>query len=44
MKRLFDEAHDRHVRIMFNDHPQPKGANGLDPVEMDYRYAGLSGC
>jgi len=43
MKRLFQEAHDRHVRIMFNDHPQPKGANGLDPVEMDYRYAGLSG-
>jgi alpha-glucosidase (family GH31 glycosyl hydrolase) len=43
MKRLFQEAHDRHVRILFNDHPQPKGANGLDPVEMDYRCAGLSG-
>ncbi len=43
MTRFFQEAHARHARIMFNDHPQPVAATALDPVELQFRYAGLAG-
>jgi len=43
MKRFFQEAHAKHVRIMFNDHPEPKVDSGLAQTELQYRYDGLSG-
>jgi alpha-glucosidase (family GH31 glycosyl hydrolase) len=42
MERFFQEAHAKHVRIMFNDHPQPVSKTALDPKELDYRYDNLS--
>ncbi|HUJ09088.1 MAG TPA: TIM-barrel domain-containing protein [Verrucomicrobiae bacterium] len=43
MTRFFQRAHAKHVRVMFNDHPEPKAARALDPVELKFRYDGLSG-
>jgi hypothetical protein len=43
MTRFFQEAHAKQVRVMFNDHPEPKASSGLDPIELKFRYAGLSG-
>jgi hypothetical protein len=43
MARFIREAHEKNVRVLFNDHPEPTGANGLDPAEMKFRYDGLSG-
>jgi hypothetical protein len=43
MARFIREAHAKNVRVLFNDHPQPTGVNGLDPAEMKFRYDGLSG-
>lgn len=42
MRRFIQEAHAKNVRVLFNDHPEPKG-NGLNPVEMNFRFDGLSG-
>ncbi len=42
MERFFSEAHAKHVRIMFNDHPEPVAKTALDPKELDYRYDNLS--
>jgi alpha-glucosidase (family GH31 glycosyl hydrolase) len=42
MERFFREAHAKHVRIMFNDHPEPVAKTALDPKELDYRYDNLS--
>ncbi|MGH7951021.1 MAG: TIM-barrel domain-containing protein [Limisphaerales bacterium] len=42
MRRFIQEAHAKNVRVLFNDHPEPKG-NGVSPVEMNFRYGGLSG-
>ena len=42
LPRFFKEAHDQHVRIMFNDHPEPVAEAALDPKEMDYRFNHLS--
>ena len=42
MKRFFREAHAKHVRIMFNDHPEPVAKTALDAKELDYRYDNLS--
>ena len=33
---FFRAAHDRHVHVMFNDHPEPQAA-ALDPAELNYR-------
>jgi hypothetical protein len=41
--RFFDEAHAKHVRVMFNDHPEPVSKQSLDPVELEYRFNGLKG-
>jgi alpha-glucosidase (family GH31 glycosyl hydrolase) len=40
--RFLQEAHDRHVHVMFNDHPEPVSQVSLDPKELDFRYDGLS--
>ena len=42
MRRFLAEAHAKNVRVMFNDHPEPKDSS-LKPLEMNYRYEGLSG-
>ena len=41
--RFLQEAHDKHVRVMFNDHPEPVSQVALDAKELDYRFDGLSG-
>ena len=43
MRRFFQEAHEKNVRVMFNDHPEPVSTNSLDPVESQYRSKALSG-
>jgi alpha-glucosidase (family GH31 glycosyl hydrolase) len=43
LPRFFQEAHDKHVHVMFNDHPEPVAKTPLDPAELDYRFNGLSG-
>jgi alpha-glucosidase (family GH31 glycosyl hydrolase) len=40
--RFLQEAHDKHVHVMFNDHPEPVSQVSLDPKELDFRYNGLS--
>ncbi|HTQ52491.1 MAG TPA: TIM-barrel domain-containing protein [Candidatus Acidoferrales bacterium] len=42
VERFFQEAHAKHVRIMFNDHPEPSARTALDPKELNYRYDNLS--
>ena len=42
MTRFMNSAHAKNVRIMFNDHPEPR-ASGLDPVEVTFRNNGLRG-
>ena len=42
MERFFREAHAKHVRIMFNDHPEPVSKTALDPQELAYRYDNLA--
>lgn len=41
MARFTARAHERQVRIMLNDHPEPKGAHALDPAELRFRRDGL---
>lgn len=41
--RFLQEAHDKHVHVMFNDHPEPVSQVSLDEKELDFRYDGLSG-
>jgi alpha-glucosidase (family GH31 glycosyl hydrolase) len=43
LRRFFQEAHAKHAHVMFNDHPEPVAKTALDPEELNYRYAGLSG-
>lgn len=42
MPRFIREAHDRHVHLMFNDHPDPKAKTATDPQELDFRWKGLT--
>lgn len=42
LPRFFSEAHSSHVRVMFNDHPEPVGTSALDPAEVTYRYTNLT--
>ncbi len=42
MERFLASAHDRNVRVMLNDHPEPLG-EALDPDELQLRYEGLTG-
>lgn len=41
MAGFLRQAHERNVRVMFNDHPEPQAA-ALDPKELQYRYDGLT--
>lgn len=41
--RFLQEAHDKHVHVMFNDHPEPVSQVALDSKELYYRFDGLSG-
>ena len=41
MARFVRMAHDRNIRVMLNDHPEPKGTCALDPAELRYRREGL---
>lgn len=45
LPRFFREAHAKDVKVMFNDHPEPldTSVSVLDPKELAFRYAGLSG-
>jgi alpha-glucosidase (family GH31 glycosyl hydrolase) len=40
MTQFISDAHNKNVRIVFNDHPEPQG-NVLDYVEVQYRNNGL---
>ncbi len=41
MERFIRRAHGQDVRIMLNDHPEPKGKSALDPEELRFRQQGL---
>lgn len=41
MRRFTDAAHRRHVRLMYNDHPEPVAPTALDPKELRFRFDGL---
>lgn len=42
MPRFLSEAHQRNVKVMFNDHPRPQEADALGTKEMTFRYEGLT--
>ncbi len=42
MARFIRRAHERRVRVMLNDHPEPKGKSALDPEELRFRKDGLT--
>jgi hypothetical protein len=42
MARFIKEAHEKNVRLMFNDHPEPKSPDALSAAELNYRFDGLS--
>jgi len=42
MKRFIDRAHEKHVRLMYNDHPEAQTGSALDPAEIQYRWNGLT--
>lgn len=41
MRRFFESAHARNVRVMLNDHPEPVGPHAFAPEELKYRRDGL---
>ncbi len=41
MARFVRLAHERQVRVMLNDHPEPKGKHALAPEELRFRKEGL---
>ena len=40
--RFIRRAHERQVRIMLNDHPEPRGKSALAPEELRFRQEGLT--
>ena len=42
MKRFIARAHEKHVRLMYNDHPEGQTRTALDPSEFRYRWNGLT--
>lgn len=42
MTRFLSSAHDKNVKVMFNDHPEPV-AGGLEAEEVQFRNTGLRG-
>jgi hypothetical protein len=43
LRRFFQKAHAKNVRVMFNDHPEPVSSNAFDAAELQYRFNGLAG-
>lgn len=41
MKQFIADAHAKHVKLMYNDHPEPVSPNALAPEEFAYREHGL---
>ena len=41
MERFTRRAHGKGVRVMLNDHPEPKGGGALEPEELKHRRDGL---
>lgn len=41
MKRFINRAHGKHVRLMYNDHPEAQTKTAMDSVEFRYRWNGL---
>jgi hypothetical protein len=42
MKRYLARAHEKNVRVMYNDHPEAQTPGALDPKELAYREAGIN--
>lgn len=42
MAAFIREAHARHARLMYNDHPEPVSKGALDREEMEFRSKGLA--
>ena len=42
MERFIRRAHEKHVRLMYNDHPEAQTPSALDPSELRYRWNGLT--
>ncbi len=42
MQKFITDVHARHVKVMYNDHPEPVSKEALDPKELQYRYEGLA--
>jgi hypothetical protein len=42
MEAFISQAHARHVRLLFNDHPEPFAESALDAAELRYRYDNLT--
>lgn len=42
MAQFVRDAHARGVRVMLNDHPEPKNSAALSPEELRYRFDGLT--
>jgi hypothetical protein len=42
MSEFIRLAHQKHVGLMYNDHPEPVDKNALAPKEMEYRSQGLN--
>ncbi|MFH1026748.1 MAG: TIM-barrel domain-containing protein, partial [Pseudomonadota bacterium] len=43
MTQFLTDAHNKHVKIIFNDHPEPQATDCLKPAEVLYRNNGLRG-
>lgn len=42
MPGFIREAHARHARLVFNDHPQPNGMSPIEPAMLTFRRDGLT--
>jgi len=42
MRRFIKRAHEKNIRLMANDHPEPQTGSALDPHELQYRWEGLT--
>ncbi|HEX2951881.1 MAG TPA: TIM-barrel domain-containing protein, partial [Armatimonadota bacterium] len=42
MAKFITDAHQQHVKVMFNDHPQPNGMAPLATSHFQYRWMGLT--
>jgi alpha-glucosidase (family GH31 glycosyl hydrolase) len=40
--RFIERAHQKNVRLVFNDHPQPNGMKPLEPAMLEFRRRGLA--